>query len=183
MRANPEINRIGVQLAQADGIPMNRALRRAAKRSQPKCKRPQKRQVLNAGLLLLDRARPYDPGEMVAEHILTRESFSRLRDGQGGEDDFDRVSMMMNIGLIRAEQIDAELVAMMKSGQAAFVRMRDRYQRGLSFGFDADGLQSAPAALDAYEVIVDASSPLQMLQSIREAYRRISNGDLLEYPQ
>ena len=182
MRANPEIARIGAQLAQADGIKLNREMRRAAKQRQQKCRIKPRRQVLNAGMLLLDRARPYDPGEMVAEHILTRESFNRLRDGQGGEDDFDRVSMMMNIGLIRAEQIDPSLVESMKRGQAAFVRMRDRYQRGLSFGFDAEGLQSAPEALDAYEVIVDASSPLQMLQAIREAYRRISNGDLLEMP-
>jgi hypothetical protein len=182
MRANPEIARIGAQLAQAEGVPMNRALRRASKQRQQKCKTQPRRQVLNAGLLLLDRARPYDPGEMVAEHILTRLSFDNLRDGKGTADDFDRVSMMMNIGLIRAEQIDVELVDIMKAGQTAFVRMRDRYQRGLSFGFDAEGLQSAPAALDAYEVIVDASSPLQMLQAIREAYKRISNGDLLEMP-
>lgn len=161
---------------------MNRELRRAAKRGQPKCKTKPRRHVLNAGMLLLDRARPYDPGEMVAEHILTRESFNRLRDGQGAEDDFDRVSMMLNIGLIRAEQIAPELVEIMKRGQDAFVRMRDRYQRGLAFGFDAEGLQSAPAALDAYEAIVDASSPLQMLHAIRAAYKRITDGHLLEMP-
>lgn len=181
MRANPEIARIGAQLAQADGIPMNREMRRAAKQRQTKCKLKPRRHVLNAGMVLLDRARPYDPGEMVTEHILTRESFGRLRDGKGVEDDFDRVSMMLNIGLIRAEQIDPALVSSMQNGQAAFARMRDRYQRGLSFGFDADGLKSVPIALDDYEVIVDASSPLQMMQSIREAYKRISNGDLLEY--
>lgn len=181
MRPDPRIAQLGAVIAQAEGMPMNREQRRAAKQRK-KCNGKPYRNVLNAGLLLLDRARPYDPGEMIAEHILTRLSFDNLRDGKGTADDFDRVSMMMNIGLIRAEQIDVKLVDIMKSGQAAFVRMRDRYQRGLSFGFDAEGLQSAPAALDAYEVIVDASSPLQMLQAIREAYKRISNGHLLEMP-
>jgi hypothetical protein len=138
--------------------------------------------IHNAGMLLLDRARPYEPGEMVAEHIRTREAFERLRTGAGDEEDFDRVSMMFNVGMIRAESIDLSLLHIMQRGQDAFVRMKDRYLRGLSFGLDADGLTTAPEALDAYEVILDASSPLQMLQAIRAAYKRISNGDLLEMP-
>jgi len=149
----------------------------ARKRLRQPCK-----QSLNAGLVLLDRARPYEPGEMIAEHILTQEAFNRLRDGKGNEADFDRVSMMLNIGMIRAESIDLSLLKTMQRGQEAFVRMKGRYLRGLSFGFDAEGLQSAPEALDAYEAVLDASSPLQMLNAIREAYKRISNGDLLEMP-
>lgn len=81
-----------------------------------------------------------------------------------------------------SEQIDPSLVEVMKRGQSAFVRMRDRYQRGLSFGFDGEGLQSAKDALDAYEVIVDASSPLQMLHAIRSTYKRITDGHLLKMP-
>lgn len=181
MKPDPRIAKLGALITKAEGAPLNREQRRAAKRVV-KCKINPRKVVLNAGLLLLDRARPYDPGEMVAEHILTRESFNRLRDGQGEEADFDRVSMMTNIGLIRAEQIDAELVEIMKRGQASLLRMRDRYQRGLAFGLDAEGLQSAPAALDAYEAIVDASSPLQMLEAIRATYKRITDGHLLEMP-
>lgn len=60
------------------------------------------------------------------------------------------------------------------------MRCKDRYLRGLPFGFDALGLQQVPDALDAYEAIVDASSPQQLKLAIREAYRRITNGDLLE---
>ena len=88
--------------------------------------------------------------------------------------------MVLNVGLIRAEQISPLLVKVIKSGQQAFVRMKDRYLRGLGFGFDADGLRAAPWALDVYENITDASSPQQMKLAIRAAYRRISNGDTLE---
>ena len=136
----------------------------------------------DAPMNLLMRARPYEDGEMLGEHVITRTALERLRTGQGTEQDFDRVSMILNVGLIRAEAIDPELVATITAGQMALVRMKDRYLRGLGFGFDAAGLRETPTALDAYEAIMDASSPLQMIHAMRAAYARISNGDLLEIP-
>ena len=47
-------------------------------------------------------------------------------------------------------------------------------------GFEAQGLQDVPHALEAYIAIVDASSPMQLKLAIKEAYRRITNGELLE---
>jgi len=119
-----------------------------------------------APLRLLDIARPYEPGEMVEEHVATKAAYIRLRDGDGTEDDFDRVSMILNVGLLRSEQIDPLLVETM--------------QRGLRFGCDAQGLQDIPEAIDAYETVMDASSPLQMKLAIQGAYARISGGQLLE---
>jgi hypothetical protein len=134
-------------------------------------------------LRLLDHSRPYETDEMLPEHVLTRAAFERLRTGCGDEADFDRVSMMLNIGLVRAEDIDALLVETIVRGQMAFVRCKDRFLRGMSFGFDAQGLQDVPDALDVYEAIVDASSPQQLKLAIREAYRRITHGELLEVVQ
>lgn len=133
-----------------------------------------------APLRLLDIARPYEPGEMVEEHVATKAAYIRLRDGDGTEDDFDRVSMILNVGLLRSEQIDPLLVETMQRGQMAMVRMKDRYLRGLRFGCDAQGLQDIPEAIDAYETVMDASSPLQMKLAIQGAYARISGGQLLE---
>ncbi len=160
---------------------MNRAQRRAAQH-----KRGTIRNLYHidpvAGLRLLDHARPYEPGEMIEQHNLTRAAFERLRTGCGDEADFDRVSMVFNIALMRAEDIDPLLVETITRGQMAFVRCKDRYLRGLPFGFDAQGLQDVPDALDAYQAMVDASSPLQMQMAINEAYRRITHGELLEMP-
>jgi hypothetical protein len=50
-------------------------------------------------------------------------------------------------------------------------------------GFDAQGLQDVPNALEAYIAIVDASSPMQLKLAIKEAYRRIMGGELLEVAQ
>jgi hypothetical protein len=129
---------------------------------------------------LLNIARQYEPGEMLQEYVITKSAYIRLRDGYGNEPDFDRVSMILNVGLLRAEQIDQSLCETMMRGLQAMERMRDRYMRGLTFGCDAQGLQDIPEALDAYEVVMDASSPLQMMQAIQGAYKRITNGEVME---
>lgn len=163
---------------------MNRAQRRAAARTQRT--RPARHKARRvdpiAGIRLLHNARPYESGGMVEEHVLTRAAFERLRTGAGSETDFDRVSMMFNIGMIRAEAIDPLLVETMQRGQMAFVRMQARYRRGLPLGFDAQGLHDVPEAIDVYEVMVDHSSPQQMIDCIKAAYARISNGEILQVP-
>lgn len=154
---------------------MNRASRRATKLKP----RPDPHIDPTAGFRLLHNARAYEPGEMVDEHLKTRAAFERLRDGTGTNDDFDRVAMMLNIGLIRAEQIDTGMVRTIQDAQDAMCRMRERSVRGLSLLFDAGGLKTVPDALTAYEAIMDASSPLQMQQAINAAWARITNGDVL----
>jgi hypothetical protein len=129
---------------------------------------------------LLNMARTYEPGEMLEEHVITKAAYIRLRDGSGTEEDFDRVSMILNVGMIRSEDIDPLLVETMRKGQLSMLRMRERYFKGLRFGCDAQGLQDIPNALDAYESIMDASSPLQMKLAIQAAYARISDGELLQ---
>ena len=133
-----------------------------------------------APMRLLNMARPYLPGEMLAEHVIAKAAYIRLRDGSGTEDDFDRVSMVLKVGLLRSETIDPLLVETMARGQQSMARMKERYLKGLKFGCDAGGLQDIPEALDAYESVMDASSPLQMKMAIQGAYARISNGELLE---
>ncbi len=160
---------------------LSRALRRAARYKKPRTDRnalPPERTT--AWARLIESVRPYDPGEMVKEFVLIRAAFERLRTGAGTESDFDLVSMSMNMGLVRAESIDPEVVAIMIAGQQAFARMKDRRLRGLAFGFDAQGLQDVSVAIDAYEAVVDASSPQQMIDSIRETYTRIRRGQILE---
>jgi hypothetical protein len=130
---------------------------------------------------LLDQARPFD-GEAEVQHLIDdhQAAYQRLATGKGNEEDFDNVSMKLNVGLVRAESIDPLLAATMRLAQGAMNRMQDRTLRGLSFGFDADGLRDVPYALEAYEVILANSSPLQMKHAIQEAWSRITDGDVLE---
>ena len=149
---------------------------RAQRRAKPTTSR-RKAVDATAGLRALESSRPYDLGEMVHEHIKTRVSFDNLRHGNGVSEDFDRVSMVLNIGLVRAEGIDALLIETMQRAQDAMCRMKDRVLRGLPFGFDASGLSDVPVALDAFEAILDASSPQQMKTAMQVVWQRIFNKD------
>ena len=160
-------------------IAMNREQRRAMKRSKPTKARKVDR---FAGINLLNRARPYEEGEMAHEHLITLAAFERLRTGMGDEADFDRVSMLLNVGMIRAESISHDIVLIMKDGQHALNRMKARYLKVGSLAFDGPGLEAADYALETYQTIMDNSSPLQMIQAIREVYKRISAGDLIQLP-
>jgi hypothetical protein len=134
-----------------------------------------------AAFSLLDQARPFDENDHL-QHLIDdhQAAYTRLCTGQGSHEDFDNVSMKLNVGLVRAEDIDPLLVATMNLGIGAMVRMQQRVMRGLSFGFDADGLRDVPYALEAYEAILVKSSPLQMKLAIQEAWRRVTGGDVLE---
>lgn len=126
-----------------------------------------------APLHLLDRARPYGPGDTTIQHIKTREAFDRLKNGRGDQGDFDRVATAVNLAAVRAESIDDLLVQTMELAQDALHACKARYQQCGRFGFDGLGLQAMTDAMDAHEAITDASSPLQMLDALREVGRRI----------
>lgn len=132
-----------------------------------------------ATLRTLVMARPYEPGDLDTEHIQCRAAFERLKDGGATQDDFDLVAHVLNAALVRAEQIDESIVQIVKAGQDAMVRMKDRFLRGMRFGFDAEGLRTVPEALDAWEAMADVSSPLQLKYAIQESFRRASGGQVL----
>lgn len=160
-------------------VALNREQRRAMKRS----KQTKARKVDRfAGINLLNRARPYKEGEMAHEHLKMQAAFERLRTGAGDEDDFDRVSMLLNVGMIRAESISQDIVLIMKDGQHALNRMKARYLKVGSLAFDGPGIEAVDYALETYQSIMDMSSPLQMIKAIQEAYKRISAGDLIQLP-
>ena len=166
------------QTAQMEQVPkMNREQRRAAKHRKPQ--KPQYRGDPLAAPKLINMVQPFEPGELIANHNETKIAFERLRTGCGTGDDFNRVSMTFNIGLVISERIDPSLVDIMIRGQASMVRMLDRYNRGLSLGFDAAGLVDVPAAINAYEDIADTQSAMQITQAVREAYRRFDEGNVL----
>lgn len=144
---------------------LNRQQRRDAARDAKRPHKPQRRLVINAHALVTDLSRPYDPDDLMEEHNKMHLALVKLTEGIGTRDNFDRVSMLLNIGRIRAEAINPGLEQTIITGQQAMIRMKDRYDRGLNFGFDAEGRISVPAALDVYEALADASSPLQLRQA------------------
>lgn len=82
-----------------------------------------------ASLRLLDRARPFDPGDTTEQHIKTRACFERLADGTADNDDFDRVAMAINLAKVRALEIDRGLADLLEAGQTAMTSVRKRQER------------------------------------------------------
>ena len=115
-----------------------------------------------AGLRLLDKARPFDPGDTTEQHIKTRACFERLADGTADNDDFDRVAMAINLAKVRALEIDLGLADLLEAGQDAMTALRNRHTRWGKWDMLPTERGPILEALDAHEAITDASSPLQM---------------------
>lgn len=157
---------------------MNRAERRAAKHKKPSLKpRLNRLSVMNQ----LALASPYVDDQMAEPHDVTYAAFDRLCTGEGDADDFDRVSMMYDTGRVRALEIDPSIVAVMEAAQHAMARMKERHADKGVFAFDGPGMKDAMEALGQYEVVVNASSPLQMFDAVREAYRLFAIGKTFEH--
>lgn len=125
-----------------------------------------------AGLRLLDRARPFDPGDTTEQHIKTRACFERLADGTADNDDFDRVAMALNLAKVRALEIDQALADLLEVGQNAMAAIRRRHGKWAKWDVLPAERTAIVEALDAHEVITDASSPLQMMAAL-DVVRRV----------
>jgi len=142
--------------------PSARSLRRMATKEARRPRAAQHAYNRAAPLEALLNSEPHYPGEKAGEHILTRAKFERLCRGEADADDFDHVAMVLNITKVRALEIDETLADMIERAQDAMERCKQRYLAHRRFGFDGPGMQQVLEAIDAAEVIIDASSPLQM---------------------
>ena len=126
-----------------------------------------------ASLRLLDRARPFDPGDTTEQHIKTRAAFERLADGTADNDDFDRVAMAINLAKIRALEIDRGLADLLEAGQEAMTAVRKRHDRWGKWEVLPAERVAIVDAMDAHEAITDASSPLQMYEALDVVRRSV----------
>lgn len=126
-----------------------------------------------AGLRLLDRARPFDPGYTTEQHIKTRACFERLADGTADNDDFDRVAMALNLAKVRALEIDRGLADMLEAGQLSMTAVRKRHDKWAKWDVLPAERTAIVEALDAHEAITDASSPLQMYEALDVVRRSV----------
>lgn len=111
----------------------------------------------------------------IGDDIMTKlhSAFDDLRHGSTDDELFDRLAGAINIGILRAEQIDALLVSPMLAARDALLRcdaIRGKHGR---YGFDGPGLQAMAEALDVYEEIVRISTPAQMREAMTLSIARM----------
>jgi len=147
---------------------MNRAQRRANHR---KATAPAPSQ--NTWAAVIAASQPTQPS--VADESLTRlhAAFDDLRAGSTDDELFDRLASAINVGMVRAEQIDELCVPPMLAARDALIRcdaIRGKHGR---YGFDGPGLQAMATGLEVYEEILRNSSPQQMTEALHHAMTRM----------
>ena len=108
--------------------------------------------------------------------VLIRLAFEKLKSG-GDDHQFDRLAAALNVGLIRAEQIDPLAEQTMGMGLQALLsadRIRMRHGR---YGFTGPDLLAMGDALDLYESILRLSTPRQMTDALAIAAERMRRGE------
>ncbi|KQX34660.1 hypothetical protein [Variovorax sp. Root434] len=115
---------------------------------------------------LLVQARQDTPAETVTETMTKlHDAFCQLRAGTMDDDMFDRLAACINVGLVRAEQIDPVCVAPLAAARDAMIRCDGIRGRHGHYGFDGLGLQAIAAGLEVYEEILRHSTPQQMAEA------------------
>lgn len=158
-------------------FPANRAQRRFAKRATRRTDVREPDRTAWAATLI--RSSETDTGVALDIAIKLADAFNALRAGSTDDDLFDRLAAAVNVGLIRAEQIDPLLEQTMLAARDALVACAGIHARHGRYGFRGPDLQAMTDALEAYDAIVRASTPHQMQAALDESLRRIRAGAVL----
>lgn len=138
---------------------MNRAQRRASRHKQQRLRADP---FTMATVIGTSQVMDADQANMAMIKIHT--AFAELQRGAAGDEGSHHhmvLACTINIGLIRAEQIDRELEPPLCEAVEAMNRAAARPR----FGFDGPGLQAIAYALEVYEQILRVSSENQMAQA------------------
>ena len=109
-----------------------------------------------------------------------RQIEQELRSGRGDAGDFDTLAVVVNICLIRAEQIAPELVTRVIDAQDALMRIKERGQRTGRLGLDYQAMADLLPIIDLHEQLIDLSAPVQMRDALLEVMTRMNRGQVLQ---
>ena len=111
----------------------------------------------------------------VADDVMAKlySAFGDLKAGSTDDDLFDRLAAAINVGILRAEQIDEACVAPMLGARDALIRCDDIRGRHGRYGFDGPGLLAMAAGLEVYEEMVRNSTPQQMREAMTASLARM----------
>lgn len=131
-----------------------------------------------SGLHAITASTPFPDAEVQRIMLNVYAAYDELVAGRGTDEHFNRIAVVLNIGVIRAEDggNGAPAVAVFKDAQQALMECDALQARHGRYGFTGPGLQAMREALILYEDILRASTPLQMHQGQQEVMRRAQQG-------
>ena len=135
--------------------------------------RAQRRSNPTAWAATIAASRQTEPA--VADDVMTKlhMAFADLKAGSTDDDLFDRLAVSINVGLLRAEQINEVCVQPMLAARDALIRCDDIRGRHGRYGFDGPGLQAIADGLDVYEEMLRKSTPQQMTAALYLSVERM----------
>jgi hypothetical protein len=123
-------------------------------------------------------SQPMPEDQVTRIMIKIHDSFAHLRSGGTDVDLYDRLAIVMNVGMVRSEEIGQAGVDVFKAGQLALIDADRFHSTHGRYGFTGRGLEAMREAVALYGEILAASSPLQMHQAQQEVMRRFRTGQV-----
>ena len=125
-----------------------------------------------AAFRLINKLEPFSADELMRLELPIRMSFQALKTGKGCEQDFHDIAAAINATMVRSESVDPLCEQTAIAARDAHMRCWHRHQRTGVWGFDGPALLEVEAGIDLHEQLIRLSTPLQMLEAMREVVRR-----------
>lgn len=129
---------------------------------------------------VINRLEPFNADELMRLELPIRISFEAIKTGAGTEHDFHDLAAAVNVTIVRSEAVDPLCEQTAIAGRDALMRTWHRYQKTGKLGFDGPALHEIDHAIDLHEQLIRNSTPLQMIEAMREV---ISRGERQEIVQ
>ena len=120
----------------------------------------------------INKIEPFRPDELLRLELPIRLSFEALRTGQGTESDFADLCAAINTTMVRSEAIDPLCEQTAIAARDALMRCWRRHEATGRWGFDGPALLEVEAGIALHEQLIRLSTPLQMIEALREVQRR-----------
>ena len=120
----------------------------------------------------INKIEPFNAGELLRLELPIRLAFEALRTGRGTESDFHDLCAAVNTTMVRSESVDPLCEQTAIAARDALMRCWQRHQKTQRWGFDGPALHEIEAGISLHEELIRNSTPLQMMDALREVQRR-----------
>lgn len=121
---------------------------------------------------LMNKVQLFTPEELRRLELPIRVSFEAMRLGRGSQSDYQDLADAINVAMVRAESIDPVAELMVLRARDAMMRLLERFTRTGRWGFDGPAIVEVGDAVEFHEQLLRLSTPQQMIDALREVYRR-----------
>ena len=128
---------------------------------------------------VMNKLTPFNDIELLRLELPIRLAFEALRTGQGPESDFHDLCAAINTTLVRSESVDPLCEQTAIAARDALMRCWHRHQKTQRWGFDGPALLEVEAGISLHEELIRNSTPLEMIEALREVQRRGMRNEVL----